>query len=58
MSDQTASRIEADFGTNCSKMCSCERLILEEICISGGQESAQLSRLLDVIPSLCESAVN
>ena len=30
---------EADFGTDCSKICSCERLILRDMCISDGQES-------------------
>ena len=30
---------EADFGTDCFKVCSCERLILRDMCISGGQES-------------------
>ena len=33
-------------------------LMLGDMCILGGQESAQLSRLLDVLPSLCENAVN
>ena len=49
---------EADFGTDCSKKCPCERLILGNMCSSGGQESAQLSRLLDVLSSLCENTVN
>ena len=46
------------FGTDCSKNCSCERLILRDVYTSGGKESAQLSKLLDVLPSLCENAVN
>ena len=37
---------------------SCEQLILGNTCIPGAQEPAQLSRLLDVLPSLCENAVN
>ena len=49
---------EAEFGTDCSKNCSCERLILGDRYTSGGQESAQLSRLLDVLLSLCENAAN
>ena len=52
---QTASR--SRLGTDCSKKCSCEQLILGDMCTSGGQESAQLSRLLDVLPSLCENTV-
>jgi len=36
---------------------SCERLILGDMYTSGGQESAQLLRLLDMLPSLCENAV-
>jgi len=33
-------------------------LILGDMCTSGGQESAQLSSLLDVLASLCENTVN
>ena len=35
-----------------------EWLIFGDMYTSGGQESAQLSRMLDVLPSLCENAVN
>ena len=49
---------EKQNGTDCSKNCSCERRILGDMYTSDGQESAQLSRLLDVLPSLCENAVN
>jgi len=31
--------------------------ILGDVYTSGGQGSAQLSRLLDMLPSLCENAV-
>ena len=49
---------EAEFGTDCSKKHSCERLIPGYMCIPGAQESVQLSRLLNALPSLCENAVN
>ena len=49
---------EAEFGTDCSKKHSCERLILGYMCIPGAQESVQLSRLLNALPSLRENAVN
>jgi len=41
---------EAEFGTDCSKKHSCERLIPGHMCIPGAQESAQLSRLLNNAP--------
>ena len=47
----------ADFGTICSKLCSCERLILHGVCILGGQGSTQLSRALLLLPLVCENAV-
>ena len=47
----------ADFGTICSKLCLCERAILQDICISGGQESTKPSRPLLLPPSSCENAV-
>ena len=47
----------ADFGTICSKVCLCERPILQDMCISGGQESTQPSRPLLLLPSSCENAV-
>ena len=31
----------ADFGTICSKLCSCERPILQDVCISGGCKTGQ-----------------
>jgi len=49
---------EAEFGTDCSENCSCERRILGYMYTCGGQESVQLSRLLAVLPSSCENAVN
>ena len=47
----------ADFGTICSKLCSCERPILQGVCILGGQGSTQLSRALLLLPLVCENAV-
>ena len=47
----------ADFGTICSKLCLCERPILQDMCISGGQESTQLSRPLLLLPTVCDNAV-
>jgi len=47
----------ADFGTICSRLCLCERPILQDICSSGGQESTQPSRPLVLSPSSCENAV-
>ena len=44
----------ADFGTICSKLCSCERSVLQDVCISGGQGSTQPPRLLLLLPSVCE----
>ena len=38
-------------------MCSCERRVLWDMCILGGQESIYLSRQLRLLPSLCENAV-
>ena len=49
---------EAEFGTDCSKKHSCERLILGYMRIPCAQESVQLSRLLNALPSLRENAVN
>ena len=49
---------EAEFGTDCSKKHSCERLIPGYMCIPSAQESVQLSRLLNALLSLCENAVN
>ena len=40
-----------------SKLCSCERPILQDMYISGGQGSTQLSRSLLLLPSVCENAV-
>ena len=50
-------RAVADFGTICSKLCLCERAILQDMCISGGQESTKPSRPLLLLPSSCENAV-
>ena len=47
----------ADFGTICSKLNSCERPILQGVCILGGQGSTQFSRPLLLLPLVCESAV-
>ena len=47
----------ADFGTICSRLCLCKRAILQDMCISGGQESTKLSRPLLLLPSSCENAV-
>ena len=44
----------ADFGTICSKLCLCERAILQDMCISGGQESTKPSIPLLLLPSSCE----
>ena len=41
----------------CSKLCSCERPILQDMCISCGQGSTQLSRMLLLLPFVCENAV-
>ena len=47
----------ADRGTICSKLCSCERPILQGMCISGGQGSTHPSRPLLLLPSVYENAV-
>ena len=39
------------------KLCLCERPILHVMCISGGQESTQLSGPLLLLPLLCENAL-
>jgi len=47
---------KVEFGTICSKLCLCERPILQDMCISGGQESTQPSRPLVLLLSSCEKA--
>ena len=44
--------------TICSELCLCEQLILQDMCLSGGQVSTQLFRLLLLLPSFCEDAMN
>ena len=46
----------ADCGSICSKLCSCEQPILQDMCILGGQGSTELSRLLLILPLVCENA--
>ena len=41
----------------CSKLCSCERPILQDMCTSCGQGSTQLSRMLSLLPFVRENAV-
>ena len=48
----------AEFSTDSTKHCSRELLTLGDVYTSGGKESAQLSRPLAVLLSLCENAVN
>ena len=48
----------AEFSTDSTKNCSRELLTLGDVYTSGGKESAQLSRPLAVLLSLCENAVN
>ena len=47
----------ADFATICSKLCSCEWSILQDMCISGGQECTHLLRPLLLLLSVCENAM-
>ena len=47
----------ADLGTICSQLCSCERPILQDMGILGGEGSTQLSRALLLLPLVCENAV-